>query len=154
MVRKSVKTMVVSVIMAAALASTAFAATSGDSIQHPHHVAGNGGSSGGGGGSSIKSTSSSYGSGWQLNETGWRYQEADGSYARGWRQLYWQGVQDWYLFGADSYLLGTGVYTDANGNTYYLNPVHDGWFGKMMTGELTINGQTHTFDTTSGHMLN
>ena len=150
MVRKSVKTLVASAIMAAALVSTAFAA---DSIQHPHWVSGGGSSSGGGGGS-IKTTSTSAGKGWELNETGWRYQEVDGSYARGWRQLYWQGAQDWYLFGADGYLLGTGVYTDANGNTYYLNPVHDGWFGKMMTGELTINGQTHTFDTTSGHMLN
>ena len=151
MVRKSVKTLVVSTIMAAALASTAFAS---GSIQHPHWVSGGGSSSGGAGGSTIKTTSTSAGKGWELNETGWRYQEVDGSYARGWRQLYWQGVQDWYLFGADGYLLGTGVYTDANGNTYYLNPVHDGWFGKMMTGELTINGQTHTFDTTSGHMLN
>ena len=153
MVRKSVKTMIVSAVMAAALASTAFAASTGASIQHPHWVSGGGSSSGGGGGS-IKTTSTSAGKGWELNETGWRYQEVDGSYARGWRQLYWQGAQDWYLFGADGYLLGTGVYTDANGNTYYLNPVHDGWFGKMMTGELTINGQTHTFDTTSGHMLN
>ena len=44
-----------------------------------------------------------------------------------------QSGYDWFRFGKDSVMM-TGWYTDANGDTFYLNPVSDNTLGRMFTG--------------------
>ena len=68
---------------------------------------------------------------------------------------WWQdpATKDWYLIGCtnvpgrESYM-SAGLFRDAAGNWYLLNPLHDGTFGKMVTGDaagnyiLNYNGQS------------
>lgn len=109
---------------------------------------GNGGGSGSSGGSSVSTgaagvlTSGS----WKLDDKGWWYQYTNNTYAKnGWYTLEWQNRLDWYYFDAAGYLV-SGWYTDANGNRYYLHPLHDGTFGRMYTGWNKVDGAWQFFN--------
>lgn len=90
--------------------------------------------SGGRGGSRGSSSGSSYSGSeiygdWQQDASGWRFMQADGTYAAN----RWGKVNGaWYYFGADTYM-ETGWFSDGT-NWYYLNPVSDGTRGAMKTG--------------------
>lgn len=74
---------------------------------------------------------------WEQNETGWWYQNDDGSYpVSQWLTI--DGKQ--YCFDADGYMK-TGWVLTTQGNWYYLNPS-----GELRYDELTENGQVYYFD--------
>ena len=106
--------------------------------------------SGSSGGSSTTSSSAPAvvpDSNWTQDETGWRHQLDDGSWATSsWQKLTYNGVTNWYYFGADGYMM-TGWFTDADGQRYYLNPATDGTQGAMAVGWLFIDGEWYYFNT-------
>lgn len=85
----------------------------------------------------------------------WKYLYNNGNVAVGWNQLSWtfNGVtrNDWYYFNNDGWM-SSGL-TKLDGNTYYLNPVSDGFKGAMITGTADVNGSQMTF-ASSGELLN
>ena len=99
---------------------------------------------------------------WMKNQTGWWYQNTDGSYPNnGWTNI----GGKWYLFDGAGYML-TG-WQQVSGVWYYLNPAGDmatGWkqvgsswyylnsSGAMKTGWLELNG-TKYYLNSSGVML-
>ena len=86
---------------------------------------------------------------WEQDGTGWKYRLANGSYpVSAWHQCDWNGKLLWYHFNEGGYL-DSGWFTDADGNTYYLHPEHDGNFGYMYTGWNTIGGKTYFFSVQS-----
>ena len=90
---------------------------------------------------------------WEQDSTGWKYRLANGSYpVSAWYQCDWNGKLLWYHFNEGGYL-DSGWFTDADGNTYYLHPEHDGNFGYMYTGWNTIGGKTYFFSVQSGDGL-
>ena len=110
---------------------------------------GNGGGSGSSGGGSSVSTGASgvlTAGTWKLDDKGWWYQYTNNTYAKnGWYTLEWQNRLDWYYFDAEGYLV-SGWYTDANGNRFYLYPLHDGTFGRMYTGWNKVDGAWQFFN--------
>ena len=110
---------------------------------------GNGGGSGSSGGGSSVSTGASgvlTAGTWKLDDKGWWYQYTNNTYAKnGWYTLEWQNRLDWYYFDAEGYLV-SGWYTDANGNRFYLHPLHDGTFGRMYTGWNKVDGAWQFFN--------
>lgn len=89
---------------------------------------------------------------WILNETGWWYRYADGTYPKSqWTQLPWNGVNTWYYFDDQGYM-ATGWKQDGN-HIYYLHPIADGNRGYMYTGWHLIDGKWYYFHTTSGSPL-
>ena len=86
----------------------------------------------------------SYSSGWQQDNVGWWYRNADGSYPSN----TWLFVDNnWFHFDNSGYMQ-TGWITDG-GRLYYLNPISDGTKGKMVTGWQYINGKYYYFNTVS-----
>ena len=84
---------------------------------------------------------------WTQDEHGWRHQLDDGSWAASsWQKLTYNGVTNWYYFGADGYMM-TGWFTDTDGRRYYLNPVSDGTQGAMAVGWRFIDGEWYYFNT-------
>ena len=85
----------------------------------------------------------------------WKYLYSNGNVAIGWNQLSWTagGVtrNDWYHFDHDGWM-SSGL-VKLYGNTYYLNPVSDGFKGAMITGTADVNGSKMTF-ADSGELLN
>ena len=85
----------------------------------------------------------------------WKYLYNNGNVAIGWNQLSWtfNGVtrNDWYFFNNDGWM-SSGL-VKLSGNTYYLNPVSDGFKGAMITGEANVNGKQMNF-ANSGELLN
>lgn len=111
---------------------------------------------GGSGGSSGSRSSKAYvpvePGQWILNEIGWWYKYNDGTYPAGqWALLPWNGVNTWYYFDAQGYLV-TGWLQDG-GNTYYLHPTSDGNRGAMYTGWHQIDGKWYYFHTMEGGPL-
>lgn len=56
-----------------------------------------------------------------------------------------QSAFDWFMFDEKGDMI-TGWYTDANGDTYYLNPTSDNTRGRMMTGWWLIDGVYYYFN--------
>lgn len=84
------------------------------------------------------------GSGWQQNQNGWWYKNADGSYpVSAW--LFTDN--NWFHFDNSGYMQ-TGWINDG-GRLFYLNPYSDGTKGKMMTGWQCINGKYYYFNPVS-----
>ena len=132
-----------------------------------HHSGGGGGGGGGGGapvGSGSVGTTSAAGAignvlyGWQYDQnTGkWWYKYNDQTWAVGWANLYWKPAADkdgyyaWYHFDNDGWM-DTGFYHDTDGKDYYLHPVSDGTKGRMITGDVKIDGVTYSFETEAGN---
>ncbi len=75
---------------------------------------------------------------------GWWFEYDDGTYPHDeWALLEYNGITYWYHFDVDGWM-DDGWYTE-NGNTYYLDPVYDGWRGHMMTGWQLIGGYWYYF---------
>lgn len=56
-----------------------------------------------------------------------------------------QSAFDWFMFDEKGDMI-TGWYTDANGETYYLNPASDNTRGRMVTGWWLIDGVYYYFN--------
>ena len=83
---------------------------------------------------------------WNSNGNSWTYTKADGSKAQNeWQQIVYKGKQHWYYFGADMNM-STGLFTDAQGHQYYLNPTEGELIGTMVTGWVEINGKWYFFN--------
>lgn len=83
---------------------------------------------------------------WNSNGNNWTYTKADGSKAQNeWLQIVYKGKQHWYYFGADMNM-STGLFTDAQGHQYYLNPEDGELIGTMVTGWVEINGKWYFFN--------
>ena len=86
---------------------------------------------------------------WRQDDTGWWYQNKDGSYpAACWQLLTYNGTSDWYHFDEKGYMQ-TGWFTDTDGNRYYLHAVSDGTRGRTYTGWNLIDGVWYYFNPTS-----
>ncbi|MCR5161655.1 MAG: hypothetical protein K6C06_07790 [Lachnospiraceae bacterium] len=169
---KKIVAAVLAAVMVSTVSVTAFAAKS------PNYSNSDNDSTGGGGGGSSSGTVYTSGSStgaynaavagmtsfnapgtsdkWYVDGNGnWKYVYSNGTLATGWQLLTWtaNGVtqQRWYLFDQNGWMLD-GL-QDVNGNTYYLNPVSDGFKGAMITGTAQVNGQTMNF-ANSGELLN
>lgn len=104
-----------------------------------------------------------------VNDKGWKYQNADGSWAHGWAQLSWSKGKDWFYFDGNGYCVygwhslkwskGTNwFYFDPksaamrtgwaydNGSWYYLDPET----GAMRTGWVTYKGKRCYLEPVSG----
>ena len=104
-----------------------------------------------------------------VNDRGWKYQNADGSWAHGWALLPWSKGKDWFYFDGNGYCVygwhflkwskGTNWFyfdpTSAamrtgwvydNGSWYYLNPET----GAMQTGWVTYKGKKCYLEPVSG----
>ena len=104
-----------------------------------------------------------------VNDKGWKYQNADGSWAHGWAQLPWSKGKDWFYFDGNGYCVygwhslkwskGTNWFyfdpTSAamrtgwvydNGCWYYLDPET----GAMRTGWVTYKGKRCYLEPVSG----
>lgn len=76
---------------------------------------------------------------WKQNDTGWWYQNDDGSYpAAQWATI----GEKLYYFNAGGYMV-TGWMQTTQGDWYYLNPS-----GELRYDELTENGRIYYFDST------
>lgn len=104
-----------------------------------------------------------------VNDKGWKYQNADGSWAHGWAQLSWSKGKDWFYFDGNGYCvygwhslkwskganwfyfdpksaaMRTGWAYD-NGSWYYLDPET----GAMRTGWVTYKGKRCYLEPVSG----
>ena len=104
-----------------------------------------------------------------VNDRGWKYQNADGSWAHGWALLSWSKGKDWFYFDGNGYCVygwhslkwskGTNwFYFDPksaamrtgwaydNGSWYYLDPET----GAMRTGWVTYKGKRCYLEPVSG----
>lgn len=127
-----------------------------EEVEKNQNSGGNMRPSGGGGSSSssggTKKTETRSGS-WVQSEKGWWFKEADGSWpANQWKQLMWNGSQQWYFFDQEGYMK-TG-WLDWNGKWYYLHPVSDGTMGHMYTGWGMIDGLWYYFGSDGALMVN
>lgn len=86
---------------------------------------------------------------WIKNEKGWWYQRADGTWPHNeWCELDYLGRKEWYYFDKNGYVVSGWLrWKDCY---FYLNPVSDGWFGRMETGWKKIDGKWYYFEMVSG----
>lgn len=114
---------------------------------------GGGSSSGGGGGGSgatrsVVATATPTGS-WRQEAGGWKFLYTDGTpITNRWVELTWNGKAEWYHFDAQGY--ADGGWLQEGNHTYYLNPLHNGQFGMMMTGWQQIEGKWYYFQPQAG----
>ena len=86
---------------------------------------------------------------WAFDKKGWIFKYQDGTGIKSqWLELEWNGVKNWYYFGADGYMV-TGWYQDG-GKWYYLHPKADGTRGYMYTGWHQIGNSWYYFRVTAG----
>ena len=80
----------------------------------------------------------------------WSYVK-DGAIVTGWAVIEntfattEQHSYDWFYFDEKG-KLKVGWFTDTNGDTYYLNPIHDNTFGALCTGWYYIGGSWYYFE--------
>ena len=86
---------------------------------------------------------------WIKNENGWWYQRIDGTWPHNeWCELDYLGRKEWYYFDKNGYVVSGWLrWKDCY---FYLNPVSDGWFGRMETGWKKIDGKWYYFEMVSG----
>ena len=83
---------------------------------------------------------------WGSNGTNWTFTKANGQKAKDeWQQISYNGTLYWYYFGADMNM-STGLFTDAKGHQYYLNPAEGALKGTMATGWVEVNGKWMFFN--------
>lgn len=130
---------------------TVTAANSGSSTSgRTPTPAGSGSSSGVQGGSTVTKTPTAAGGQWIKDETGWWYDNTDGSYPFScWSYLLWNGTYEWYHFQSSGYM-NAGWFTDTDGNRYFLHNVADGTQGHMYTGWHQIDGTWYYFRENAG----
>lgn len=86
---------------------------------------------------------------WIKNDKGWWYQRSDGTWPHDeWCELEYAGQKDWYYFDKNGYVVSGWL--PWNGCYFYLNPLSNGWFGKMETGWKQIDGKWYYFEPVSG----
>lgn len=111
-----------------------------------------GGSSNRGGRATVKAdykASTGKTGSWILDNKGWWFKYQDGTWPKSqWLEFEWNGVKNWYYFGADGYMV-TGWYQDG-GKWYYLHPKADGTRGYMYTGWHQIGSNWYYFRVTAG----
>ena len=94
----------------------------------------------------VNSTTSSNG-GWTGSGDSWYYKNAAGTIMTGWVS---DGGNYYYCDPSNGGKMKAGWLHDTDGNWYYLNPNHDGTYGRMMTSWQTINGVKYYFRPNSG----
>lgn len=83
---------------------------------------------------------------WSTNGNNWTYTKANGQKAKDeWQQISYNGQLYWYYFGADMNM-STGLFTDAKGHQYYLNPAESALKGTMATGWVEVDGKWMFFN--------
>ena len=83
---------------------------------------------------------------WSTNGNNWTYTKANGQKAKDeWQQISYNGQLYWYYFGADMNM-STGLFTDAKGHQYYLNPAEGALKGTMATGWVEVDGKWMFFN--------
>ena len=86
---------------------------------------------------------------WIKNEKGWWYQRIDGTWPHDeWCELEYLGRKEWYYFDKNGYVVSGWL--KWNGCYFYLNPISDGWFGRMETGWKKIDGKWYYLEPVSG----
>ena len=143
--------------------SSSSSSSSGGSGSNGSNTSSSSSSSSGSGGSGSSGGSSSSGrSGytsympWQLGTTGWIkdgkgwwYRKTDGTWPHDeWCELEFLGRKDWYYFDKNGYVVSGWL--KWNESSYYLNPISNGWFGRMETGWKNIDGKWYFFEPVSG----
>ena len=101
-------------------------------------------------------SSSSPNGSWASDATGWWFVKTDGSYpVSSWFECASAKGSGWYHFNSAGYM-DHGLFTDTDGNTYYLHDIEDGNYGAMLTGWQWIDGngdglkECYYFNQTSG----
>ena len=87
----------------------------------------------------------------KAGRTWWRWKDNDqygAAKKAGWKKLLWGDRLNWYFFDKDSYMRAGFVNWD--GNRYFLNPISDGYRGRMLTGYQKINGNDYYFEEKEG----
>ena len=83
---------------------------------------------------------------WGSNGANWTFTKANGQKAKDeWQQISYNGTLYWYYFGADMNM-STGLFTDASGHQYYLNPTEGALKGTMATGWVEVDGKWMFFN--------
>lgn len=148
--------------------SSSSGAGSGESSSRPSSSGGSGSngstsssSSSGSSGSSGGSSSSGRGSytsymsgqlgttGWIKDGKGWWYRKTDGTWPHDeWCELEFLGRKDWYYFDKNGYVVSGWL--KWNESSYYLNPISNGWFGRMEIGWKNVDGKWYFFEPVLG----
>ena len=89
----------------------------------------------------------------KAGRTWWKWQEKNsdknGAIEKaGWKKLRWGDYLDWYFFDNDR-LMRAG-FINWKGNRYFLNPISNGYRGRMLTGYQKINGLEYYFEEKDG----
>lgn len=131
---------------------------------------GSSGGSGGSGGSGVgsKGTVSGIGAGpgaksvnvpqnavsgtWKQTADGkWKFSTGEKNYINEWAYIYNpfagenQAPASWFRFNETGEMV-TGIFSDTDGQTYYLKPSSDGSLGAMLTGWITVDGKWYYFN--------
>ena len=85
--------------------------------------------------------------GWTGSGDSWYYKNAAGTVVTGWVL---DGGNYYYCDPSNGGKMMAGWLHDTDGQWYYLNPNHDGTYGRMMTSWQTINGVKYYFRPNSG----
>lgn len=89
----------------------------------------------------------------KAGRTWWKWQnknnDKNGAIEKaGWKKLRWGDYLDWYFFDNDR-LMRAG-FINWKGNRYFLNPISNGYRGRMLTGYQKINGLEYYFEEKEG----
>ena len=131
--------------------------SNGSNTSSPSSSSSGSGGSGSSGGSSSSGRSgyTSYmpwqrgTTGWIKDGKGWWYRKTDGTWPHDeWCELEFLGRKDWYYFDKNGYVVSGWL--KWNESSYYLNPISNGWFGRMETGWKNVDGKWYFFEPVLG----
>ena len=106
------------------------------------------GQSSGGSGRDEFTETHNYTFGYDQGDRSWYCRDKGTLLKDSWAYVPYNGRTYWYHFDGEG-RMRTGWLT-ANGETYYLWPVSDGWMGRMVTGLQEIGGRWYYFETKEG----